>query len=604
MAAESPVSKGDFEGLGVSTCLAEAVKNAFQIDVATAIQEKAIVCLSDPEKRGSDVLIRSRTGSGKTLAFVLPILNCLLAEKRLSPVSDQPGSSLRSLGTLAVIIVPTRELAVQTQKVLESLLAKLKGKDHWLVSCTLSGGDKKKSEKACLRKGVHIVVGTPGRLLDHLQSTAKWAKQLQETCRWVVLDEADRLLDSGFEKSVRDILERITGAGKRPQLILCSATVEASKKEIFGFPLKSPILISQAESNKSSRKNTTETVDATSSESTNFNAQLEHFYLCTPTKFRLAALLGLLEESFSSGTPQKIVLFTICCDTVDYLYALLYGSLLKLVAAQANVFKLHGNLDHKTRMETFTTFTKEAGNCVLVCTDIAARGLNLVHVSSIIQYDAPCDMNDYIHRAGRTARQGEQGKCYIFLMPSERDYIQELAKKNMIIKALKWTSLVERIANKVKLPSSEAEKMSAMDQNDGAEQVGIEASLDTRKRIFYWLYQLQQSIQTKGELLNLAKDAFLSFARAYATHPSSEKAIFHVKKLHLGHLAETFLLSEAPKAVAAKQNVINPPKSKAQLHNASRKPTHAKPKRLVSEFDAGDANASFMQPRKAKHGKK
>lgn len=621
--------------LGLDPCLADAVKNAFQVELASEIQAKVIPRLCSPEASSADVLIRSRTGSGKTLAFVLPILHRLLEERRSSPAADQPGSSLRSLGTLAVVVVPTRELAAQTQTVLESLLAKLKGKDHWLVSCTLSGGDRKKSEKERLRKGVHIVVGTPGRLLDHLQSTEKWTRQLQAVCRWVVLDEADRLLDAGFEKSVKEILDRISSRGQRPQLLLCSATVEASTQEIFGFRLADPMLIAESESGetktKEKNKDKDKTKDKTKETETKTrmqkkdharpddsnaleppNPQLEHFYLCTPTKLRLAALLGLLEETtLSSQGPQKIVLFTICCDTVDYLHALFCAPSFKLLPAPLKVFKLHGNLEHKTRLETFAAFTKETGHCVLVCTDIAARGLNLSHVSCIVQFDAPCDIKDYIHRAGRTARQEERGKSIIFLMPSERDYVHELEKHSLTIRSLRWAPLVERIAGKVRLPSAEDASSSPVEAmvEEGGEQLVRETSLDTRKRMQHWLGQLQAAVRAKEELFGMAKNAFLSFVRAYATHPSTEKAIFHIKQLHLGHLAETFLLAEAPKAVAARQNALAAAQHRADRSKEKRGPgptprAPLKPKRIVSEFDAGDATASFMQPRKAKHVRK
>jgi ATP-dependent RNA helicase DDX31/DBP7 len=343
--------------------------------------------------------------------------------------------------------------------------------------------------------------------------------------------------------------------------------------------------------------------DAESLFTVDFNKQLEHFYIVSPTKMRLAALVGFLEESFSSPTPQKIVLFTICCDTVDFISLLFNDSTLKMLPKDVNKFKLHGSLEHKTRIETFNAFTKETRNCLLVCTDVAARGLNLSHVSCIVQYDAPCDMNDYIHRAGRTARQEETGKSVLFLMPSERDYIPELEKKELKLKKLRWEPLVERIATKVNIKN--AEKVTVEETIPEEDLSAV--NLDTRKRIFAWLEQLQGKIKTKGQLFSLAKSAYLSFVRAYATHPSVEKSIFHIKKLHLGHIAATFLLDEAPKAVAANRGKELPegkPKRDENDFKGGKGGKGAKggnnkgpfkPKRAISEFDAGDISAVFTR---------
>ncbi|PJF19823.1 Dbp7p [Paramicrosporidium saccamoebae] len=585
----------DFTSLGLDPALCAAVQAAFSIEKPSDIQEKVITTALGLETP-RDILIRSRTGSGKTLAFLLPILHRLLLEHRQS---GRTREAARMMGTQLLVVVPTRELAAQSHQTLERLLAKLHGADHWLVSGTLSGGDRRKSEKERLRKGVHIVVGTPGRLVDHLNNTERWAKQIS-ACRWVVFDEADRLLDSGFEKFVKEILGAL-GKGRidRLQVCLCSATVDGKRQDLFGYKLTDPLLVSEGPLRlKAADTKTLITND--------FNTQLEHFYIVSPTKMRLAALLGFLEESFSNATPQKIVLFTICCDTVDFISLLFNDPTFKMLPKDVNKFKLHGSLEHKTRIETFNAFTKETRNCLLVCTDVAARGLNLSHVSCIVQYDAPCDMNDYIHRAGRTARQEETGKSVLFLMPSERDYIPELEKKNLKLKKLRWEPLVERVATKVDIKS--AEKVTV--EETIPEEDLTTVNLDTRKRIFAWLEQLQGKIKTKGQLFSLAKSAYLSFIRAYATHPTVEKSIFHIKKLHLGHIAATFLLDEAPKAVAANRGKEVPegkPKrdekdfkggkggkgSKGDKGGNSKGPF--KPKRVISEFDAGDIDAVFTR---------
>lgn len=582
-----------FVRLGLDPALCTAVQAAFNIETPSTIQEKVIQSVLELNEDRRDILIRSRTGSGKTLAFILPILNRLILERR-----TMEGVDTRALGTLVLLIVPTRELAAQTQQAVASIIAKLRGRDHWPVCATLSGGDRRKSEKAALRKGVHIVVGTPGRLLDHLQNTQKWSEQIGQTCRWVVLDEADRLFDSGFEKSVKEIMLKVTGGRVKndlPQIFLCSATVDGGRKDIFGYELNLPLFISEKGGKVNAAKDENPS-GLISDEAANM--QLEHFYICPPTKFRLAALLGYLEELFSKDTAQKVVLFSICCDTVDFIAALLSDPTFKLLKNDVKLSKLHGNLVHKTRLETFAAFTKETTNCLLVCTDVAARGLNLSHVTCIVQFDAPCDMNDYLHRAGRTARQHETGQSVLFLMPSERDYVGELLKKNSALKAIKWDPLVERISQRV-----DKTLLNKIKYEDDLDEEVKSVNVDLRKKILVWLGDLQDRIKTKAELFQQAQRAFLSFVRAYATHPAAEKAIFHIKKLHLGHLAATFLLAEAPKTVAAhrakvsttnfneknKTTKFGEHKGKVFSGRQEKRSFKIAPKkRALSEFDAGD----------------
>lgn len=594
---------GDFGSLGVDPALCAAISSAFGIEKPSEIQEKAIIQIMAPDDSGrrKDVLIRSKTGSGKTLSFLCPIINQLLLDHR----NEANEKNSRSMGTLLLVIVPTRELAAQTQQVLCQLEAKLRGRDHWIVSGTLSGGDRRKNEKERLRRGLHIVVGTPGRLLDHLQNTAKWAEQVERTCRWVVLDEADRLLDLGFEKSIKDIFAKV--ATNSPQVILCSATVDAKLKQIFGYQLQDPVLVTETPSanpspsiNSSDARKNKKSKSlglAETSASVAMPSQLEHFYICPPTKLKFAALVGYLEESFAANPEQKIVLFTICCDTVDYMFSLFSNTTLNLLPARAKAFKLHGNLAHPDRIKTFQEFSRQKGNCVMVCTDVAARGLNLSHVTCIVQYDAPCDANDYIHRAGRTARQEEKGKSVLFLMPSERDYIPALEEKDLQFKSIRWDPLVELALQKTDLKIDEIKEE---DIKEDDQEIPL-VSLEQRKRIFAWLEKLQKAVRGKPDMLAQGKKAFLSFIRAYATHPASEKSTFHIRKLHLGHLAATFLLSEAPKTVASNNaSAATAAQKEKATYSAGKRlkgPTFFKTKKIVSEFDAGDIGASFVKPR-------
>lgn len=659
-----------FADLALDKVLCKAIDEAFSIKSPTDIQTLVLKVLLGDEPCIRDILIRSKTGSGKTLAFCLPILHHLLRQRRAeegrieetpqretiiqdSSGTKQPRVASRALGTLAIIVVPTRELALQTYEMLTKILAKLRGRDHWLVSTALSGGDRRKSEKERLRRGVHLVVGTPGRLLDHLQKTASWRPALA-ACRWLVVDEADRLLDSGFEKSMREIMGLVKECTGRtiPQMILCSATVDEQVKEVFGHTLYDPLLVTvkrgegEGTKNASGRPNDqkNDRGQANSKSVTSQNSpidsqvnpsNLEHFYCSTPTKFRLATLVGMLTEAYSSSAAiSKVVLFTICCDTVDFLHGILAERTLNLLPTSVMLYRLHGGMEQRERLASYGAFSRERKRpALLICTDVAARGLNLVGVTEILQYDAPCDLVDYVHRAGRTARADvsdgniDGGRSTLFLMPSERDYVALVQTKGLAPKSRPWEGIVHKYLSSQEILKPSARTANDEDEESASEEAEASTDGDLKRRNMAWLERLQGKIQQNHPvLLGLAQKAYLSFVRAYATHPAAEKTIFHPRKLHLGHLAATFLLAEAPKSVAMHTAGEAGPKRKAGLKpgrgtepvsgrsksgssNSStvshkrKLPLSLRPARNVSEFSAGDALASFIQPHKNKKTK-
>lgn len=652
-----------FADLALDEVLCKALDEAFNIKSPTDIQRLVLKALMSGGPDTRDVLIRSKTGSGKTLAFCLPILHHLLRQRRMEEgetfqeektmnnvtTPKQPWVASRALGTLAIIVVPTRELALQTHEMLTKILSKLRGRDHWLVSTALSGGDRRKSEKERLRRGVHLVIGTPGRLLDHLQKTAVWGPALA-ACRWLVVDEADRLLDSGFEKSMREIMGIVKErTGKTiPQVILCSATVDDQVKEVFGHALNDPLLVTDRgkengrvnhalgrsndqrdEHGQGNSKSSTSQSSTTESQVNPSN--LEHSYCCTPTKFRLATLVGMLADASSSSATPKVVLFTICCDTVDFLHGILTERALGLLPNSVIIYRLHGGMEQRERLAAYGAFSRERRRpSLLICTDVAARGLNLVGVTEILQYDAPCDLVDYVHRAGRTARADagdgslNGGRSTLFLMPSEREYVALVQSKGLAPKSRHWEGILRKYLSSQKgLKTSSTRTVDNEDEELTSEE--ISADSDLKRRNMAWLERLQEQIKQDHPILRgLAQKAYLSFVRAYATHPAAEKAIFHPRKLHLGHLAATFLLAEAPRSVAmhtgetgvkrkaewkqgkgarpvterhktGTSNPITPRKRKLSLP--------LRPTRNVSEFSAGDALASFMQPHKSNKSK-
>jgi len=309
---------------------------------------------SSREAHSRDVFIQSQTGSGKTLSFLLPIVQDLL------PLSIQSYID-RSIGTLAVIIAPTRELAKQIADVLETLLKlRLRPEDEsandpssstrltrWLVSGLLIGGTTRTHEKARLRKGIPILVSTPGRLLDHLQKTSSFNVG---KCRWLVLDEADRLMELGFEETITGIIKGLDGRRKlamqasesgnsmevggwdwerRRRTVLCSATLSEGVQTLAGSVLIRPFMIKATEvDNKLDQASTT--VDRVHG-ADNFTppAQLAQKFVVVPLKLRLVALVALLRTL--TGQPlgrrgTKIIVFLSCVDSVDFHWHLLGSS--------------------------------------------------------------------------------------------------------------------------------------------------------------------------------------------------------------------------------------------------------------------------------------
>lgn len=397
------------------------------IDKPTAIQRSVLANLLDPNPdiAARDVFIQSQTGSGKTLSFLLPILQDLLPLSSLSYID-------RSIGTLAVIIAPTRELAKQISDVLEALL-KLRLRPEgtsadaedgqggnltrWLVSGLLVGGSTKTHEKARIRKGLPIIVATPGRLLDHLQNTESLNVG---KCRWLVLDEADRLMELGFEESITGIIKGLDGRRKlalnaveegksmevggwdwerRRRTVLCSATIREDVQKLAGTTLVKPLMVKAitAEGNAPVIAAGADTTsgDAITEQKLTPPSQLTQKYVVVPLKLRLVALIALLRSLVSQQRTQgsRIIVFLSCTDSVDFHWTMLGGTTMggpaeedpsgsdsdesdaeeakgshrgEQVEARSpllpgcSIFRLHGSLPTPTRLSSLNQFTGKA----------------------------------------------------------------------------------------------------------------------------------------------------------------------------------------------------------------------------------------------------
>ncbi|KAI0299648.1 P-loop containing nucleoside triphosphate hydrolase protein [Multifurca ochricompacta] len=462
---------------------------------------------------------------------------------------------------------------------------------RWLVSGLLTGGATRVHEKARIRKGIPILVATPGHLLGHLQNTSSLDTS---KCRWLVLDEADRLMDLGFADAIKGILACLDGSRKlalqavkdgrtmevlgwdwdvKRRTILCSATMREDVQVLAGTALHEhdPFIIKATELDLPKQETTGTTEDATASATDpKFTppSQLSQKYIIVPLKLCLGTLVALLRSLLSQSGGRrgfKIIVFLSCADSVDFHLNLLGGSNMEddsertdsddetaaaTVAAarttgvhspllpDTSIFRLHGSLPLSTRLASLRAFsatnkTSESSDrlaSVLLCTSVAARGLDLPRVRAVVQYDLPTEggATEYVHRVGRTARAGCGGQARAIIAPSEEKWV-EWVQARMASGTTTTTTTEESSAGAghqfEAVAVEEILQKGFSKQGREYEERATEVQLTFER----WCLQRKQNVE-------MARKAFASHLRAYATHPSDEKHIFHIRHLHLGRM--------------------------------------------------------------------
>ena len=434
-----------FSSLELSEKTLEVLDN-MKFKTMTPIQAKAIPALLS----GKDVLGAAKTGSGKTLAFVIPVVELL---SRLKFKQRQ--------GTGAIIIAPTRELVLQTFGVVSALATA-----HNLTHGLIMGGSNRKTEATKLVKGVSILVATPGRLLDHLQNTKGF---LYENLQCLVIDEADRILQIGFEEDMKAIVKMLP---KKRQTMLFSATQDKNVEGLARLSLsENPVYVG---------------VHDACSEAT--VSRLEQGYVVCSSSQRFLLLYTFLKKNYLK---KKVMVFFSSCNEVQY-----FSELLNYI--DIPVMCIHGKQKQQRRTAVFLEFVN-AEKGVLLCTDVAARGLDIPAVDWIIQFDPPDDPKEYIHRVGRTAR-GEKGagRALLFLLPEE-------------VMFLKYLRAAKVSLNEYEFPTNKVANIQG---------------------------QLTKLISRNYYLHKAARDAYRSYIMAYASH--SMKDIFNVNNLDLKAVATSF----------------------------------------------------------------
>ncbi|GMY26584.1 DEAD-box ATP-dependent RNA helicase 10 isoform X2 [Fagus crenata] len=326
---------------------------------------------------GKDLIGLAQTGSGKTGAFALPILESLLK----SPQSF-----------FACVLSPTRELAIQIAEQFEAL-----GAGIGVKCAVLVGGVDMVQQTINLAKRPHIIVGTPGRLVDHLTNTKGFSLR---TLKYLVLDEADRLLNEDFEKSIDEILDVIP---RDRRTYLFSATMTKKVKKLQRACLRNPVKIEAA-----SKYSTVDT--------------LKQQYCFLPAKYKECYLTYILTEM--SGCTSMV--FTRTCDSTQFL-----ALMLRHLGFRAN--PISGKMTQSKRLGALNQF-KAGESSILICTDVASRGLDIPSVDMVINYDIPTNSKDYIHRVGRTARAGRSGVAISLVNQYEVEWFLQI--ENLLGKKL------------------------------------------------------------------------------------------------------------------------------------------------------------------------
>jgi ATP-dependent RNA helicase DeaD len=363
----------------------------------TEIQEKAIPLVLE----GHDIVGLSQTGTGKTAAYSLPILDQI---------------DLNNKSVQALILAPTRELAQQVAEAIKDFSG-----ERRLYILTICGGQSMDRQIRSLEKGVQIVVGTPGRVIDLLERQKLKLNQL----RWAVLDEADEMLSMGFIDDVKKILKQ---APENHQTTCFSATMPREIRDLIHQFLKSPV-----------------TVSAAQNEST--PAKIEQHVYFVPrgwTKFK--ALQPILEmESLESA-----LIFVRTKQTAAELT-------IKLQEAGQSADEYHGNLSQAQRERLVQRF-RDGKIRLVVATDIAARGLDVENLSHVINYDLPDNAESYIHRIGRTGRAGKTGTAIALVEPIDRRLLRQVERR------IRQTLEVRQIPSRSQVEGKRLEKLQAQIQ--------------------------------------------------------------------------------------------------------------------------------------------
>uniref|UniRef100_H2YK17 ATP-dependent RNA helicase n=1 Tax=Ciona savignyi TaxID=51511 RepID=H2YK17_CIOSA len=435
--------------------------------------------------RNKDVCVEAVTGSGKTLAFVVPMIEMLMKHV----------GTMKKHHVRAVIVSPTRELASQIHEVVDGFL------DDELCPFTSSlliggTGDIENDISDFTENGSNIIVGTPGRISFALEKCMMLRSGVR-SLEVLILDEADRLLDLGFHKTLSSILGHLP---KQRRTGLFSATQTTEVEQLMKAGMRNPVKISVKEVLKLIFSSTTKTPST-----------LQNYYCLCP----VVAKFNSLMEFVSKRKDEKLLLFFSTCASVDYFGRGMKGIVESMISClHMWMLGVETYLNDSHRVAKLFGGLLPIHSGILVCTDVMARGIDIPDVDWVLQYDPPSNASAFVHRCGRTARVGRQGNALLFLLEAEAtyvDFIEINQKAPMLVSAY--------------------------------------VTHDTD-----WLSKLRGLSLKDRAAMDRGTRAFVSFVQSYAKHQCN--LIFRVKDLNFGELATSFGLLKIPKMPEIKANSI------------------------------------------------
>lgn len=461
--------------------------------------------------KNKDVVVEAVTGSGKTLSFVIPIIEKLLRREE----------SLKNHEIGSVIITPTRELAQQIHSVFESFVEDHEREEEIRLGLFI-GGSSSLAEDIITFRNTHprILIGTPGRLEELLTKSGQLVntKELEV----LVMDEADRLLDMGFSKQLSSIIAQLP---KQRRTGLFSATMTDAISELVRAGLRNPVrIVVKVEdlANKGVIQRTPSTLDI-------------DYLVCDADQKLLQTTRILESELEDQDGSRKFIIYFATCAMVDYFYKILS----RLPSLKPFSFhSLHGQMDTKRRSATYTSFTElsPAIPAVLLCTDVASRGLDISDLDYVIQVDPPQDPKAFSHRCGRAGRAGRKGRATVILVRGREEVYVDFLKLRKI--PLQRRSYI--------LPGNKLfDNNITIGQNDDEEDekaTSVEVKDDSLPQ---FITDIRSTVKSDRDIYDRAVKAFVSWARAYSKHEASY--IFRTKDIDLGRLAMGFGLLRLPK---------------------------------------------------------
>ncbi|KAK3538901.1 hypothetical protein QTP86_020173 [Hemibagrus guttatus] len=554
---EKVFTSNSFQELDLHPHLVATLNKVLNISSMTSVQKQTIPVLT----AGKDAVVRSQTGSGKTLAYGIPVIQSLQAvqPKIKAKIRWAIGSCNRSnkrVGTAELSHLPEASKAVH-------------------LDCTWCPDGRRKEESrksqartshrigldTCmklnlilnlcffcfrLRKGINVLISTPGRLVDHIKNTLSIAFS---AVRWLVLDEADRTLDLGFEKDLTVILNALNAGGSTRQTVLLSATLTEGLSRLTSISMNDPVYIQVSDESMDTSEPSLSSHSPPSQQADSYAVpdKLQQYMVVVPSKLRLVCLAAFILARCKYEGDQKLIVFISSCEAVEFLVTLLSTVLCgKSTAANKQqlsikFLRLHGSMEQEERTEVFQEFSQSKTG-VLLCTDVAARGLDLPQVTWIVQFNPPSSAAEYVHRVGRTARIGAQGNSLLFLTPSETAYMDILANHNISLREMKMEDVLSTLL--------QDERFRGRGNWDKKKSAGAREQ-DMRERATVLQTDFENYVHGSAESVQAAKKALQSFVRAYTAYPSALKHIFHIRHLHLGHAAKSFGLRDAPQGLSS-----------------------------------------------------